>query len=256
MNQEACEIETHFQQKNIRTELKIMLRKMKRTLSLVLALIMICSAMGVMTFATETDSGQVDNYRLVEKFFTRDYTIWDKSENDITTTFYNEMTPYYEAGNFGVISEYISQNVGYAEYFDVTEYTPPPYSRAYAEKYIEWGFVDEKLPTTATDFNGNPAHHNTIEIESSMWFGYDDEERVIITAGAPYVSYMNLIQTFGGNEPTYSVSNSTYSISPNEQDITFSFTVDITAPTENPYMESYGLVWRYIKTYTRSSSCG
>lgn len=232
------------------------MKRSRRILSLVLALIMICSAMGVMAFAAEPEpASQVDGYSRIEKFFTRDYTIFDKSGNDITTIFYDEMTPYYEDGDFDSISEYISQNVGYAEYFKVTEYTPPPYSRAYAEKYIEWNFVDLRLPSTAKDFHGNPLNYNEVEINSSMWFGYDDEERVIITAGAPYVSYIYLIQQYGGNEPTYSIPNSTYSISPNGQDITFSFTVDISAPTDNPYFDSMGIVWRYVKTYTRSSSC-
>lgn len=51
MSQETFEIEECVQEKNKRKGDMNMLRKAKRTLSLVLALIMLCSTMGVMAFA-------------------------------------------------------------------------------------------------------------------------------------------------------------------------------------------------------------
>ena len=51
MGQEAFDIEGCVQKENKRKGVMNMLRKTKRTLSLVLALIMICSTLGVMAFA-------------------------------------------------------------------------------------------------------------------------------------------------------------------------------------------------------------
>lgn len=56
MGQEAFDIEGCVQKENKRKGVMNMLRKTKRTLSLVLALIMICSTMGVMAFAAETSA--------------------------------------------------------------------------------------------------------------------------------------------------------------------------------------------------------
>ncbi len=56
MGQEAFDIEDCVQEKNKQKGDMNMLRKTKRTLSLVLALIMICSTMGVMAFAQERAS--------------------------------------------------------------------------------------------------------------------------------------------------------------------------------------------------------
>ena len=55
MGQEAFDIEGCVQKENKRKGVMNMLRKTKRTLSLVLALIMICSTMGVMAFAAEDE---------------------------------------------------------------------------------------------------------------------------------------------------------------------------------------------------------
>ncbi len=55
MGQEAFDIEDCVQEKNKRKRDINMLRKTKRTLSLVLALIMICSTMGVMALAAASN---------------------------------------------------------------------------------------------------------------------------------------------------------------------------------------------------------
>ena len=54
MGQEECEIENCIQEKNKRNG-DANMKRSRRILSLVLALIMICSTMGVMTFAVDED---------------------------------------------------------------------------------------------------------------------------------------------------------------------------------------------------------
>ena len=56
MGQEAFDIEGCVQKENKRKGVMNMLRKTKRTLSLVLALVMLCSTMGVMAFAADDES--------------------------------------------------------------------------------------------------------------------------------------------------------------------------------------------------------
>ena len=56
MGQEAFDIEGCVQKENKRKGVMNMLRKTKRTLSLILALVMLCSTMGVMAFAADDES--------------------------------------------------------------------------------------------------------------------------------------------------------------------------------------------------------
>lgn len=93
MGQEECEIEICIQEKNKRKGDVPMLRKSKRILGLVLALIMICSAMGVMAFAVEPE---LDTSRY--------YTIPIKTERDGTV--YTSYMNISIAGGYSEIDDY------------------------------------------------------------------------------------------------------------------------------------------------------
>ena len=85
MGQEAFDTEDCVQEKNKRKGVMNMLRKTKRTLSLVLALIMICSTLGVMAFAAEqgaplTYYGLCPDCRQYQQF---NYSFYDDSLNRV-----------------------------------------------------------------------------------------------------------------------------------------------------------------------------
>lgn len=88
MGQEECEMENCIQEKNIRKGATHMKRS-RRILSLVLALIMICTTMGVMAFAAENIDGTVYE-------FSGSTTIPLQATSDTGATYYTTCTIYVE----------------------------------------------------------------------------------------------------------------------------------------------------------------
>lgn len=224
------------------------MKKRIRMFSIVLAIVMAFSSMSFAAIAAEKTES---DYSYIEKYFAYDYTIWDKSGSNITDEFYCEMSPYYKMGDLKTISEYFSANVGHAESFHITTYTPPPYSKAYAEHYIEWRFYDVISSTMLSVF-GKPVNYNEIDATIAMRFGYEDEERFIITADPAYIVEVNLVHQYSNSDPIIMLTNNTYRISDDERSVTYTFTLDITAPVDgSPFYAG----WHYIPNYTYTAVC-
>lgn len=178
------------------------------------------------------------DFLLVERFFLRDYTIWDEQGNDITSAFYAATLPAYRIGDYTTVADYVRTHVGYAEATDISDTTIQGNSVLVTKYHFDWFFVD--------DLVHNRENHNAFSYEARLKYYYDAEEDTITGGFNPDVYFCDLDSYFGDDPPEFEITNEDYSIAFNRTHINyfFDFAASIIVRSED-YPEANGLAYYY-----------
>ena len=175
---------------------------------------------------------------LVERFFLRDYTIWDEQGNDITSVFYENMMPAHRMADYTTIAEYVRAYVGSAEATEISETAAQGTSVLVTKYHFDWFFVDDLI-------HGRE-NHNAFSYEARLKYYYDAELDKITGGRNPDVYFCDLDSYFGDDPPVFEISNEDYAIAFNGSHINyyFDFAASIIVRSED-YPEADGLAYYY-----------
>jgi len=175
---------------------------MFRKMICVLLAATLCVSMNAYAAINETPIGASRNQILAERFFLRDYTIWDFNGNDITTAFYQLMTPAYQIHDYDLIANFIRTNVDRAEAFEYSDAMLLGESVLVTKYCFDWFLVDDLI-------HGRE-DHNAFSYEAKLRYKYDAEEDIITHGYAPDVYYYDLDSYYGNLPPEFDISNESY----------------------------------------------
>ena len=226
---------------------------MKKYVSFCLALLLIFCFSSIAYADNELSSFASSSGRYAEiasMFFTKQYTLYGKTGNDITSDVYDEITPLYESGRYEAVIEYLFQNIGYAEHI-TTETLPSTSGLNSSSDTIR---VTRDFYQVVDDQEHGFQNHNAIFGTVVLTYVVNSNQGEIIRASLPNVTARDLFHYYGDLEPRMSVSGRSASISSDNQSVTFSFTVSGTLEVQSediaPEINAFNLAYSYSADFS------
>lgn len=188
-------------------------------------LLMVCVA--VTAYATDgTDIQSLQDAKnkvLIERFFSKQYTVYGKNGENITNDFYTMLTPEYENGNYDIILDYLEQHVSYAEASETVVMPIAPNSELGLHSSYDNIRVTKDFYQVVDDEIHGYAKHNQFYGTVVLNYVANSNEGEIISASAPTVTLVDLNHHYGDGDPVITVSNRRAVVASNKLSVTFSF---------------------------------
>ncbi len=230
---------------------------MKRAICLIVSILFFCS-LSVGTYAmgmTDEDCFQNANSRLiVDRFFSKQFTVYGKNGENITDEFYATLTAEYENGNYDVVLNYLQEYVSYAE---ATEKIVTPIVAADGVVSPRSSHDNVSVIRSFYKMVDDEVHgysdHNVIAGDAKLDYVVNSNEGTIVSASAPTIQWIELQYMYGDLPPTVTVSNRRATVASNSLSATFSFHVDASIYVQSiiyPEVNPMGLAYRYSADFS------
>ena len=183
---------------------------MKKLLSTLLVMSLICAGFLVGNAENRTIE-PIKNVGMFDRFYSKQYTIFNRAGEDITADFYEATTTSYLKKDYDAVFDYFDQHVYYAECFkevpamnlDSSVFIQDDLAaNNLAVRGVEWGFVQ-----AVDDENHGYSNHNIIEGDAYLEYTINTATDLIVSAKKPVITRVALFRQYGDLPPDITVTN-------------------------------------------------
>lgn len=229
---------------------------MKKVISVLLSLAIVFS-LSFCSFAGNTGTDvSAKLVEVVDRFFEKDFQLYNFDGENITELFYSTMTEFYAIGDYESIGEFLNANVEYAESSHSSRaVTCATFGQLLAPlsmnptTNLTWDFYQ-----TVDDEIHGYEDHNAIYGTAEVVYQYDSSTNLITRINSLNVD-ADLFRYYGDLSPSISVRNRSYSIQNGGANARFSFRVDADCLVQSDiYSEvnDLGLAFSYSASFSHS----
>lgn len=196
-------------------------------------------------------------YKVVDRFFEKEFQMYNSEGEDISSLFYSTMTNKYDNGNYEEILAFLKNYVVFAESFSVHRNTDNETSAdtrsINSTESATWDFyqiVDDQVHGY-TD-------HNVIFGTADLEYQYNSSTGLITSINALYVD-ADLMYEYGDLSPSVSVTNRSYSITGGGTGARYSFKVSARCYVQSDLygeVNQMDLAFRYSASFSHTISAG
>lgn len=191
---------------------------MKKLLCLSLALCMVLLCAPIVHAETgETDEPLEVNTKVVDRFFEKDFKVFDREGVEITEEFYAAVTEPYQRGDYVFVYTYLKEHVHYAEAREVWVSGARASRQTVRVTRDVYAVVDDEIH--------GYAEWNSILGYADLTYIVDTNQGEIVSASTPVVRELELSHQHGDAEPTFTVTNKRAKVASDKLSADFSFHV-------------------------------